>query len=408
MIITDYSMMARFHILALLALVLAGCSDNSQPAAEPAGDKKTDKVAGEAAGEKPVRSRVVISVNGRELLSTNLDERVEMLVKVSTIANPNMALSDIPKLRKRLRSSLQNMFVREVVFDDFAKAENIKVDKESVEKAKKGLLAGFRGRMTYEGLRRKVGPLAAALDDFVRVQATEVAVRQHILAKNPLNLPPNYAEEQIKRIKAYNAEMAITNAAVYARATNAWEKLKAGADFREIARQFSEVAREAKEGGDWGTLGFQQLEPDEDLAAWVQKLQPGGFSPPIEGDNGLMILRVDSKKGDDYKLSRVYFRLPMFQELVGEKELLNMKRQQHEQAVLRKEIGELLKTAKVVRPKSKKKAKKAKSKKKSAVSKAQPRSNAAKAKQQEGGKRKADLGGKTKNETEKESKGNTK
>ena len=377
-------MKTRWHILALLALALAGCSDNSQPVVQPAAEKSATNGVDKATGEKPVRSRVVISVNGRELQSTNLNERVEMLVKVSTIANPRMTLGDMPKLRGRLRASLPKMFVREVVFDEFARSEKLNVDKAAVEKAKKNLLSSFGGRMTYDGLRRKMGPLSAALDDFVRVQATDIAVCQHILEKNPLNLPPNYAAEQIKRIKAYNAEMALTNAAVYARATNAWEKLKSGEDFKQVARQFSEVPREAKEGGDWGTLGLQQLEPDEALAAWAQKLPPGGFSPPIEGDNGLMILKVDSKKGDDYKLSRIYFRLPMFQELVGEKELVQMKRQQHEQMVLGREIAALVKAAKVVKPK-KKKSKKVKGK-----------------------DRKADLGGKIKNENKKGSKGSKK
>ncbi|MBR3221802.1 MAG: peptidylprolyl isomerase [Kiritimatiellae bacterium] len=355
-------MKIKWYILVSLALALAGCWDNGQPEAAPessAADKS-------ATGEKPVRNRVVVTVNGRELHSTNLNERVEMLVKVSTIANPKMTLSDIPKLRKRLRTALPKMFVREVAFEEFVKSENIKIDEAAIEKAKKKFLSGFGGRMTYDNLRRKVGSLAAVMDDFVRIQAMEDAVRQRILEKNPPNLPPNYAAEQIKRIKAYNAEMALTNAAVYARATNAWEKLKAKENFKLVARQFSEVPREAKEGGDWGTLGLQQLEPDEDLVKWVQKLRPGQFSPPIEGDNGLMILKVNSKKGDDYALSRIYFRLPMFQELVDEETLVKRKRQQHEQAVLAREISAIVKAADVVKPKTKKKAhnKKNKAKKK--------------------------------------------
>ena len=345
-------MKIKWYILLSLAFALAGCWDNSEPETAPA-SSAADKPAKD---EKPVRNRVVVTVNGRELHSTNLNERVEMLVKVSTIANPKMTLSDIPKLRKRLRSALPKMFVREVVFEEFARSEKIKVDKAAIEKAKKKFLSGFGGRMTYDNLRRKVGSFAAAMDEFVRIQAMEDAVRQRILEKNPANLPPDYAKEQIKRIKAYNAEMALTNAAVYARATNAWEKLKAKENFKLVARQFSEVPREAKEGGDWGTLGLQQLEPDEDLVKWAQKLQPGQFSPPIEGDNGLMILKVNSKKGDDYALSRIYFRLPMFQELVDEDTLLKRKLQQHEQQVLAREIAALVKAADVVKPKSKKKA----------------------------------------------------
>ena len=346
--------------IVLLALVLAGCSDSNKPAVVPA-SSTADK---SAQGEKSVRDRVVVTVNGRELHSTNLNERVEMFVKVSTIANPKITLDEIPKLRRRLKSSLPKMFVHEVVFDEFARAENLKIDREAIEKAQKNLMMGFRSRMTYEDLRRKVGPLAKALDEFVRLQATEAAVRQCILSKNPLELPPNYANEQIKRIKAYNANMALTNALVFARATNVWEKLKNGADFKKMARQFSELPQEAKEGGEWGTLGIQQLEPDEDLVKWAQKLQPGEFSPPIEGDNGLMILKLDSKRGEDCVFSRIYFKLPMFHDLVNEEMIVKMKRQKHEETVLNREIKALVKAANVVKPKTKKKVvKKSKSKK---------------------------------------------
>lgn len=341
-------------IIVLAVLALAGCSDSNQADVAPA-SSPADK---SATGEKSVRDRVVVTVNGRELHLTNLNERVEMLVKVSTIANPKMALSDIPKLRKRLRAALPKMFVREVAFEEFVKNEKIKIDEAAIEKAKKTFLSGFGGRMTYDSLRRKVGSLAAAMDEFVRIQATELAVRQRIIEKNPMNLPANYAKEQIERSKAYNAEMALTNALVFARATNVWEKLKAGADFKQAAHQFSEVPREAEDGGDWGTLGLQQLEPDEDLVNWAQKLQPGEFSPPIEGDNGLMILKMDSKKGEDYKLSRIYFKLPMFRDIVDEDTLVKMKQQQHERTVLAREITALVKAAKVVKPKSNKKARK--------------------------------------------------
>ena len=342
----------RFWLLALLILVLAGCSDDNREVATPPADAPLQ--------EKPVRNRVVITANGREFWQTNLNERIELMVKVATIANPNIKLSEIEKLRKKLRSMMPKMFVREVAFDEYAKANAIKVEEASFERARKSLMTAFGSRKPpkFDSLRRKVGPLAVVLDGLIKAQATESAVRQHILAKNPLQLPPNYAAEQIARTKAYNAEMSLTNALVYARATNVWEKLKAGAEFKKMAQQFSEVPKEAQEGGEWGTLGLQQLEPDEDLVNWAQKLQPGEFSPPIDGDNGLMILRVDSKKGEDYTLSRIYFRLPMFRQEVGEEELLKLKRQQHERTVLQKELNAIVESVKVEKPKKKRHSKK--------------------------------------------------
>lgn len=336
---------------ALVALAMIGCSDGSRE--EVASVEKPLQ-------EKPVRNRAVITANGRVFYKTNLNERVELMVKIATIANPNMKLSDVDKLRRKLRSTLPRMFVREVAFDEFVKANKVKVDESAIERARKSLMTAIGNRKPpkFESIRRKVGPLAGVLDGMVRAQATEGAVRQHILAKNPLQLPPNYVAEQMARIKAYNAEMSLTNAMVFARATNVWEKLKAGADFKQMARQFSEVPKEAQEGGEWGNLGLQQLEPDEDLVNWAQKLQPGEFSPPIDGDNGLMIMKIDSKKGDDYAISRIYFRLPMFQQEVSEEELLKLKRQQHERAVLEKAIKAIVDAVEVEKPKKKRHNKK--------------------------------------------------
>lgn len=338
-------------LASLVALALIGCSEDSRR--DGASTEKPLQ-------EKPASNRVVITVNGRALHQNSLNERVEVMVQVATIANSNMKLSDVARLRRKLRSTLPKMFVREVAFDEFAKANKIKVDEAAVDKARKSLMAalGDRKPRKYESLRRKVGPLATVLDGMVQTQATEGAVRQHILAKNPLQLPPNYVADQMARIKAYNAEMSLTNALVFAKATNVWEKLKAGADFKQMAKQFSDVPKEAEEGGEWGTLGLQQLEPDEDLVNWAQKLQPGEFSPPIDGDNGLMILKMDSKKGEDYALSRIYFRLPMFREEVSEEELLKLKRQQHERTVLQKELNAIVESVEVVKPKKKRHNKK--------------------------------------------------
>lgn len=338
-------------LASLVALALIGCSEDSRQDGAPTETPLQ---------EKPASNRVVITVNGRVLYQTNLNERVELMVQIATIANSNMKLSDVARLRRKLRSTLPKMFVREVAFDEFAKANKIKVDEAAVDKARKSLMAalGDRKPRKYESLRRKVGPLATVLDGMVQTQATEGAVRQHILAKNPLQLPPNYVADQMARIKAYNAEMSLTNALVFAKATNVWEKLKAGADFKQMAKQFSDVPKEAEEGGEWGTLGLQQLEPDEDLVNWAQKLQPGEFSPPIDGDNGLMILKMDSKQGDDYALSRIYFRLPMFQQEVSEEELLKLKRQQHERTVLQKELNAIVESVEVVKPKKKRHNKK--------------------------------------------------
>lgn len=333
----------RFCVLVLLAIFIAGCS------------KEEPKVEAVSLNQKQKTSKVLITVNGRKLTRANLDSRTELMVKMSTMLNPKISISDIDKLRKKLRGAYLQSFVREVVLDDYLKAKGLQADEKALEEARQAILAAFRkrGKLKYGDLKRKLGPQSAQLDEYVATSAVDIMACRTILSENATNLPPNWAAEQLRKIKAYNARMVLTNAQAFAQATNVWKKLQGGADFKETAKAFSQLPQEAKDGGEWGVISYQQLEPDEEVAEWSQKLAVGEFSPPIEGDNGVMILRLDAKKGDDYTLSRIYFKLAMLYEEIDEKELEKKKIEKDRQDILVRVIGRLMKDAKVVRAKKK-------------------------------------------------------
>lgn len=335
-------------ILAVFCIV--GCTDDQQRGANVA--KKSSDEA------KDVE---IISVNGQKLMRSALNAKISFMVKMSELINPKMTVQETQRLKGMLKAGAKNVFIRQVVLSDYLKAEKVEIDPVAIEREQGRLLAKAHMKKGKIGdLKKKVGPYGAELDEYVRARACEATVRAHILAQNPTNLPPNWAAEQIKIAKAYNARMALTNQIVYARATNVWEKLKAGADFKEMARQYTEVPMEKKDGGEWGQLELRQLEPDEELAEWAKKLKVGEFSPPILGDNGLMIMRIDEMKGTDYVLSRIFFRLPMFAAIRSEQELEKRKMAEIRSELISKKIGSLVKAAKVVRPKKNLKSKKQK------------------------------------------------
>ena len=76
------------------------------------------------------------------------------------------------------------------------------------------------------------------------------------------------------------------------------ERLKAGEDFGELARVFSQGPWVA-EGGDLGVFSEEELDPG--LRKIVESIPEGGFSDLIERPNGIQIVRVIRRFGGAIK-----------------------------------------------------------------------------------------------------------
>lgn len=71
------------------------------------------------------------------------------------------------------------------------------------------------------------------------------------------------------------------------------QKLRDGADFAEIAREYSQDSRK-KSGGDWGWIARGDLR--EELANAAFSLEKGQFSEPVKLENEIFILFVEDKR----------------------------------------------------------------------------------------------------------------
>jgi peptidyl-prolyl cis-trans isomerase SurA len=71
-------------------------------------------------------------------------------------------------------------------------------------------------------------------------------------------------------------------------------KLRAGEDFSELARRFSQGPG-ADEGGDLGTFRWDQLDPEAKKI--LEGVPEGGFSDLIFRDNGVQIIKVVERQG---------------------------------------------------------------------------------------------------------------
>ncbi len=79
------------------------------------------------------------------------------------------------------------------------------------------------------------------------------------------------------------------------RAEKIYKDLKAGKDFAQLARDFSDSASSAR-GGDRGWITRKGPEADETLRAAVWKLKVGQFTEPVKGKEGWHILKVTDRE----------------------------------------------------------------------------------------------------------------
>ena len=317
----------HWQILAVLAVMLVGCS------------KEQPKVG------------VLLSVAGRDLTVSNLNAKVEMMGRVRSLSGKPVPAEELKRWKAGLKESYPEVFITQAVLADYAQLKGIQIKKATLSYYQKKAVKRLRSPKIkkYSQLRKKVGSLAPMLDERITEEALVNEVRKFISNENPTNFPPEFVKLRCQQQKDYNARMTLTNAVIYARATNVWEQLKGGADFVEMVRKYTEIEAEVAEKGELGVLGLKQVQGEPMFEKALGELKVGEFSGPIEGDNGLMIIRMDTKDvaRDEYGISRIYFRLPMFVKVLSEKQMEKRLRKEHNERIVGEKIAELVRSAKV-------------------------------------------------------------
>ena len=315
----------------------------------------------------PEEHAFLVSIEGRELTLADIEAQVALMAELRLKCAPNLPASELAKFKASLARSYPALFEREALIAAYAEREGIAVAPERLARFKTQAVRNVRIPKSrfkdWDGLCGALGErLAKGVEARVCAEALEDEVKARLVAANPTNLPPDFAETRLARIRAFNRDMDATNALIHARANEAWEKLKAGAEFGDVAAEYSDLPEERKDRGEWANLDWKQVAEDKNLAIWAKKLNPGEFSPPIEADNGLMIMRLDRKDEKDCVMSRIYFCLPMFCAEPKPEQIVAEAQREYADNLMKAKLAELRAGAKIV-PGNQKISKKAKEKK---------------------------------------------
>lgn len=289
---------------------------------------------------------VLVSVGGAELTRAELNARAE---NIAVLFVHKSAKADAAKIKAGFCKGYAPYWIEDAVLAHAAKAAGVVPSTNEIARCQRGAFLNFKakGDRSYEDLIGKlVGFNREYWEAQVRSEALRQAMKDHWARKFPANLPPSYADDVIRKINEENAAFATSNRLQWAKATNVWEKLKAGADFGKTARAYSEIEGEAADDGDWAVVDAKFLSDDPELLKWLKTAKPGEFSSPIAADNGVMIARLDRLEEDDgFNVSRIFFHLASTLPPASKEAIVAAAERKYAEKLFGEKLAELVKAA---------------------------------------------------------------
>lgn len=340
--------MKKIVYALVVTVILFGCSPTQDELSPKTENSTSEKIYFEKTGFKfddLGLDDAVVKVNEKVLTKRDICKMTEMNIALRLHKKPDIASNQLSKIRVKAYKVYPNEFVKNVLLEQYAATNGIEVGEKTLKAFERRAFMVLRakGDKSYDDLLKIEGIDSSLVDSRIRFEALEYEIKKKLKENKPLILDPGWADKKIKSFHDYNARVTLTNELVFARATNVWNQLKQGGEFKSLAAKYTEIPAERKDNGMWGELDNDFLKGDHALLAEIKKLKPGQFTPPVEGDNGLMIARLDGFTEDGlYILSRIFFQLPMFIEIPTKEELIESAHIEH----VEKKYKDLLKILK--------------------------------------------------------------
>ena len=276
----------------------------------------------EATGGTGVVDRVA-TVEDRAIMQSDVDNAIKRyLVQAQRTSVP-------PDEEKKIHDMVLNNLIGDALLVLQAEKDNIKVEDKEVDAAVdkqiedfKTQLGGdeaFKNQLEAEGLtldalramyrepirdrllingliREKIGP---------DIHVTDTDVQEYYKA-HLAELPQRPETVTLSHILIVPKPSDAVLAKAHDKITLVEGKLKAGGDFAELAKQYSDCPS-AKFGGSLGTLKLEDLN-NAPFEAAAKALDVGQVSPPVLTEFGYHIIKVEGVEGDEYTLRHILAR----------------------------------------------------------------------------------------------------
>ena len=348
--------------IASVCAVVAGCEDGRRGEIQPV--KAKSAAASENDGRYTVleSDAVLVRVGTNAVTRADLDKLVSLRVKILKMTLPPQQQGNainVSAVRMPLLARLPEVFRMQTALATWAATNGIAPTTKEIETFRKRFLAGCkRPSANFNTFIKKNfnSEEIKTINERVKSEATTDKAQRTWLALNQDAVEKPDVDAIVKRVKDYNKIAIATNALIWAKATNIWNRIKAGENFAVLADEFSEDEGQVA-GGDWGTFRYGDLANDNGLDKTVAAMHVGEVSAPIEADNGLNILLLkDVVNGDGesigngardgdvrYELSRIFFHLPEIYEIPSRDEAARLVRERAESIAITSFVNRLIK-----------------------------------------------------------------
>ena len=185
--------------------------------------------------------------------------------------------TELAQMQPEVASALLDQYVEEVVLSEYAATHGVEVPADAIAAAVRSD-AGATVKEKRDEMRRQklVAGIAAEVPD-----PTETEIRDYY--EQHQNEFRSGEEVHVRQILVHDENLA----------NDIEQKLKKGASFEDLSRQYS-LAPNAKKGGDIGYVSHGELPKmfeDE-----IFSLQPGSVSNVIRTDNSFHVFKVDERR----------------------------------------------------------------------------------------------------------------
>lgn len=342
----------QFLYTLAIPLLILGCSDKDESHMPAAEDGQTTNRVQES--KAAPRQDKLVTVDGKTLRYQDVENDVDLRLTLLGLKKRKMSKMRISQLRVKFFQQAIPHYVQTQVYVKYARGNGIAVAVGRREQEERKIAKAY-DQISFDALRAHLTPdQFALLEKDLSNDLLVSAAKEAILKDAAISITDKDVKAMQDRLRHLNQVATATNALVYAHATNIWRKIEANhITFSEAVSDYSE-SDDASADGAWAMAKLSQMTDEPKLAELLRDLHAGDVTPPIEVDNGLCIIKVNSRKRDQpndiedtYELCRIYLRLPVMWEPVPVAELCEEMRKDAENKALQKKFKELLAQSKV-------------------------------------------------------------
>ena len=312
-------LMNKLVCLVFILIFWSGCSREASMSKFAASESSEQKKLVVKTSNKLAETSVLIQWGTNQLTVADVNRMVDLRAKMISLSMPtDKSITRDEALVAQTLAAAPYWYPREQALAMFAVTNGIAVEDALVSKMRKRSMLSAKNQFTswLNFLKKFTEEERQTLEKRIAIESTAEAVRIWHEKNYPCSLSADEIAKYRTRQRAYNERAAATNALIFAQATNICRQLASGLSFEAAVNQYSTDEGEA-EGGEWGDFNIDDFKDEPQLKAVVASLKPGDISEPVEGDGGLMIVKLNDYVKDvngetRLSLSRIFLHLPEF------------------------------------------------------------------------------------------------